>query len=420
MNKLKKAFVIMPFSNPFNEYYENIYKPALENFNYIVKRVDELAAPHSIMSDIQKSILEADLLLCEMSAKNPNVFYELGLAHAIGKPVILISRTSEEIPFDFKQIRIILYNDSDENKGTWRPELREKIMKAVIAIENSIETSIPVPISSLHHTAKPEISSEYSISPSFFPPLLHLFRIKYREKIEIILPSYANERHQNSGFLNYPMNQYESAFDDVYCTFRILSTLELYSGFQNVQCKFDLEAEKQEILNSNNLILIGSSVSNKYTEEYLNLTNPHFKFGEKNTAFDHDIIDTSGKVRYTPLFDNRGGKKYYKKDYALLSSLRLHQGAQTKEKRIVILAGIRAYGQVGLGDFLASSEMVKILLDFIPEVDYQCVLGFDIDGRKVSFGSIEEVWHRLDINDEWEHKDVTNIQKSLSQKKSTP
>jgi len=79
------------------------------------------------MLDIQKSILEADLILCEMSDKNPNVFYELGLAHAIGKPAILVSRKEEDIPFDLRHIRVIIY---DYTTAGWENKLREDISAA--------------------------------------------------------------------------------------------------------------------------------------------------------------------------------------------------------------------------------------------------------------------------------------------------
>src|SRR5215470_16813722 len=88
----KKAFILMPFSPPFDSYYPQIFKPALEAAGYTVSRADDIFTPQPIMLDIQQSIVEADLILCEMSGRNPNVFYELGLAHAIGKPAILISR----------------------------------------------------------------------------------------------------------------------------------------------------------------------------------------------------------------------------------------------------------------------------------------------------------------------------------------
>ncbi|NOT06249.1 MAG: hypothetical protein HOP27_16780 [Anaerolineales bacterium] len=123
---MKKAFVLMPFRPPFNSYYSKIYKPALESAGYDVTRADELFGSRPIIVDIHKLIKESDLILCDMSTRNPNVFYELGLAHALGKPVILISNNIDDIPFDLKHIRTIIYK-TDEVE--WEKELSESITK---------------------------------------------------------------------------------------------------------------------------------------------------------------------------------------------------------------------------------------------------------------------------------------------------
>ena len=132
----KKAFVLMPFSDPFNSYYPSIFKPALEAAGYSVTRAGDLFLPRPIILDIQQSILDADLILCEMSDRNPNVFYELGLAHAIGKPAILVSRKEDDIPFDLRHIRTILY---DYTQAGWEENLREDITAAALATAASDE-----------------------------------------------------------------------------------------------------------------------------------------------------------------------------------------------------------------------------------------------------------------------------------------
>jgi len=140
MTGTKKAFVLMPFRQPYDFYYTAIFKPALEVASYGVSRADDLFTPRPIMLDIQKSILEADLILCEMSERNPNVFYELGLAHAIGKPAILVSRKEEDIPFDFRHIRIIVY---DYSLAGWENKLRQDITAAAQAVTESSEVWPP-------------------------------------------------------------------------------------------------------------------------------------------------------------------------------------------------------------------------------------------------------------------------------------
>lgn len=422
----KEGFVLMPFCQPFNKYYKEIYKPALENCGYQVKRADESAKPGPIISDIQRAIWESDLILCEMTKHNPNVFYELGLAHAIGKPVILISHEGEEIPFDFKHIRIIMYNDKNNR---WKPELREKIMKATIDIEGAedVYTGSMETYSAKSSKIRPDDSSHdvgSRMLPAFFPPLLKLFRMKHKEIVEIIIPSYENIRQNYPEFSNYPMHLFESAFDDVYCTFRILPTLELYSGLQNVYCHFDQEISKAKLMTCSNLILIGSSVSNRYTRYYLELANAYFRFGEHGTVEDHDIVDHSGNncfgAKKSPLHVSMGTQKfYYEKDYALLSAFRLPIPGKSTERRIVILAGCRAFSQVGLGDLLANNDFVKILANAIPIGDYQCVVDFDIYGREPSFNNIKEIWHREDKDHNWKKVNIKNLNEIIFKKFSS-
>jgi len=119
----KNAFVLMPFKEPYNSYYDSIYKPALEDAGYKVSIVKDLYESRPVIDEIQKSILASDLILCEMSTRNANVFYELGLAHAIGKPAILVSQEGD-IPFDLQHIKTFLY---DEKKLGWQNELRNAI-----------------------------------------------------------------------------------------------------------------------------------------------------------------------------------------------------------------------------------------------------------------------------------------------------
>jgi len=127
MSLKKKAFVLMPFKNPYNSYYDEIYSPALREAGCRVSRADDMFTPHPVMNDVRQGIIDADLILCEMTERNPNVFYELGLAHAIGKPAILISREEEDIPFDLRHIRYFTY---DRTLTNWAERLKENIIRA--------------------------------------------------------------------------------------------------------------------------------------------------------------------------------------------------------------------------------------------------------------------------------------------------
>jgi hypothetical protein len=108
------CFVMQPFAGPLGEYYDTIYKPAIEQVGMQSLRADaEIFGPRKIMEQIWRGIRSAKVLVAELTTKNSNVFYELGLAHALEKPVVLVSSNQEDVPFDLRHIRVILYDQSD-------------------------------------------------------------------------------------------------------------------------------------------------------------------------------------------------------------------------------------------------------------------------------------------------------------------
>ena len=71
---------------------------------------DDFFAANSVISDVWDAINHARVLIADCTNRNPNVFYELGIAHTLGKPVILIAQSKDDIPFDVQHIRTILYD----------------------------------------------------------------------------------------------------------------------------------------------------------------------------------------------------------------------------------------------------------------------------------------------------------------------
>ena len=107
------CFVIMPFSPTYNTEYERVIRPAVEATGLACIRADEIYSKPQIMADIWKSIRSARLVIAELTGRNTNVFYEVGLAHTLGKPVIIITRNEEDVPFDLKALRYVYYNTED-------------------------------------------------------------------------------------------------------------------------------------------------------------------------------------------------------------------------------------------------------------------------------------------------------------------
>lgn len=134
------CFVIMPFGGWFDSYYSDIYCPAILKSGLDPRRADDLYRPSNIVQDIWDLTKKAKLLLADLTNKNANVFYELGLAHALAKPVIIITESIDDIPFDLRSLRIIEY---DKNEPGWGITLQKKITNAIKETIASPHETIP-------------------------------------------------------------------------------------------------------------------------------------------------------------------------------------------------------------------------------------------------------------------------------------
>lgn len=126
------CLVIMPFRKDLDDVYENVVKPTIEGTGLVSRRADDIRGHQPIMGDIWKSICEAHVVVADLTGRNPNVFYELGIAHTVGKKTILISQQEEEsIPFDISHIRQIRYSDNASGLATLRDALVGTLKSAI-------------------------------------------------------------------------------------------------------------------------------------------------------------------------------------------------------------------------------------------------------------------------------------------------
>ena len=97
----KLAFVLMPFTAPLTAIYSTFIRPTVEAAGLVCRRADDIKSNKAIIQDIWKSICEARLIVADMSGLNPNVMYELGIAHTLGKETVLIYQKGESVKFPF-------------------------------------------------------------------------------------------------------------------------------------------------------------------------------------------------------------------------------------------------------------------------------------------------------------------------------
>lgn len=128
--KNNKAFILMPFSESLNDVYTFLIKGALAEAGYQVKRADDIKSQSNILEDIIKGIIDSDLIVADLTDSNANVYYELGIAHALQKKVVLITQDIEELPFDLKSYRVIGYSTHFLRMNEARTELCELAREA--------------------------------------------------------------------------------------------------------------------------------------------------------------------------------------------------------------------------------------------------------------------------------------------------
>jgi len=124
--KSPDIFVIMPFSPELDDVYHLGIRDVAESLNCSCKRVDEMEFTGDILDEIYNSISNSKIIIAEVSNQNPNVYYELGFAHGLKKPVILITKDLSSTPFDLKMYNHIVYKNI--------VDLREKLKRRLEVI----------------------------------------------------------------------------------------------------------------------------------------------------------------------------------------------------------------------------------------------------------------------------------------------
>ena len=132
------CFVMMPFAPPVGTYYSSVYEPAIRKAGLNPIRADaEIFGTGKIIDQIWTGIRNARVLVAELTGRNPNVLYELGIAHALHMPVVLVSSNEGDVPFDVRHVRVIYYDVMDP---FWGSKLIDKVAENILsALKNPNE-----------------------------------------------------------------------------------------------------------------------------------------------------------------------------------------------------------------------------------------------------------------------------------------
>ena len=109
----RRVFALTPFNSEYLSDFDAI-KDVCDSLKLVCVRGDEEYVPNDILIFILRQVVTSRLIVANITGRNPNVMYELGVAHALGKPTIIISKNFTDIPFDLKSKRIVIYESYND------------------------------------------------------------------------------------------------------------------------------------------------------------------------------------------------------------------------------------------------------------------------------------------------------------------
>ncbi|MFN4092179.1 MAG: hypothetical protein ACK4FG_04715 [Brevundimonas sp.] len=120
------ASAMMPFDAGFNEIYASIQQAAADA-GLRCRRADDIWENAAIIQDVVALIDRSRIVVCDCTGRNPNVFYEAGIAHTLGREVILITQNEQDIPFDLRHLRYIRYLNNAEGRAALATALQARM-----------------------------------------------------------------------------------------------------------------------------------------------------------------------------------------------------------------------------------------------------------------------------------------------------
>ncbi|MFC5834882.1 hypothetical protein [Nonomuraea insulae] len=151
------CFVVMPFREPFTGYYDSIYEPGIREAGLIPVKGDDIFAAGDVLGQIWRAIRECEIVFGELSLMNANVYYEIGLAHALKKPTVFVAQSVDLLPFDLRAGRCVPYSQIDPFWGT---SLKSAITRAIKETRSDPLRSLPAGILMDSFLASPDALEE--------------------------------------------------------------------------------------------------------------------------------------------------------------------------------------------------------------------------------------------------------------------
>lgn len=119
--------VMMPFTQNFSQVYEAI-KSSCKDARLRCQRVDDVWTDSTIIQDIFSLIFRSNIVVVDFTGKNPNVMYETGIAHTLGKHVVPVTQSIDDVPFDLRHHRVLKYLSNGEGLSKFQTELANRFV----------------------------------------------------------------------------------------------------------------------------------------------------------------------------------------------------------------------------------------------------------------------------------------------------
>jgi hypothetical protein len=123
------CFIVMPYTQAWSEHVYEVIKEVCQEIGVRCVRGDEQLPTPDVLTQIWKDINNATFIIADISGQSPNVMYEVGLAHAIGKPVLFLAQSTDNLPFDLRNRRIVDYTLEPSGNRSLRQRLNTALQR---------------------------------------------------------------------------------------------------------------------------------------------------------------------------------------------------------------------------------------------------------------------------------------------------
>jgi hypothetical protein len=140
------VFVAMPFDESIRPIFDDHIKKVAQGLELVARRGDDFFTSGSVMDEVWAAIVEARVVIADCTGRNPNVFYEIGIAHTVGKPVLLITQHNEDVPFDLRHIRFLKYSYTPRGMQEFEVILQKMLRETLFGEQDMLASALIQPI----------------------------------------------------------------------------------------------------------------------------------------------------------------------------------------------------------------------------------------------------------------------------------